>query len=188
MDEYVKKYLNILQKSEKLCSKDSICKRTISSFTPEPASILEKLTPRNKKLLTTTEEIYDEENFRFYNKIRSCNSSSPSSNKSPYPTLSSPAQTPSPFKTKISHDTTPSIQYNSKEFYLPNLKRIQKKSKIYKKEAEKIEKNLKKHYKINSILSACENAGEDFAINSKRLKHSIARERLIAQQYTKEID
>ena len=182
MDVYSEKYSQLMKKDKNSRHTCNIFTKTISS-TVSPISFLEKLSPDRKSPLTTTEEIYNEERFKFYKKL----SIPYSPAKTVDETNKISSFTPSPQKSRLIRIITSPVTENNQEKPLPGLTKPIKRLCKFKIQDQSALNPHTRHKTINSILKACETTGDKIAFNSKKVKSFIEKERMIARQYTKEM-
>ena len=180
------KYMNRIKHSE-TPKKSHLKEYDFIPTTPEPTSFLEKLTPKKSKVVfTATEEIYDQEIDKFYNKAKKISSLSPVTNKSKLNLGSSPDMNVSAISNRLSRRTRPS-GFEDKEVEFPNLNTKTEGMLSINNKKIKVRGKGERCSKINSIIKVCDVLVDTSAISSAKLKNIIGRERVVARQFTKEM-
>jgi hypothetical protein len=194
MDVGIRKYSEICR--GKQTYEDKSYKRTISGMA-YPVSFLERLDKFNNPI-TVTEEIYKQEESRFYNEAINNSSYSPSSNRTSKQLSPVTSGTRSPYKPKPGQNrsregiSVPVLSF--KKEHLHTLQQINKSTLSPNNnplhlEPKKFSKLKEKNYnEISSILKACGDTKDLIAWRSKQLKTFINKERLIALKYQKELE
>ena len=183
MENYMMKYLTRIETQKK----SHLNEYDFLPRTPQPTSFLERLTPKKSKpVFTATEEIYDEEIYKFYNNAKKVSSLSPVAKKSKFDIRNSPDLNASIFSNRISRKTKPS-GFEAKEaefsYVTPKTENMLdiNNNKIRARE------NAERYSKINSIIKVCDVLVDTSAVSSTKLKNFIGRERVVAKQFTKEM-
>lgn len=153
-------------------SSNLICNKPISNE-HSPVSFLEKLTPIGDNSNSIVEEIFHEENSKFYNRFQDYLSSSPSRTPVKLETSYTESYTkPSHKKTSMLPKKLPQIKPN---FHTNT--------------------NLKSHslarrrnqYKVESILKECNETYRTFSEQSCKFNSLMTKERKIARNYSKDL-
>jgi hypothetical protein len=143
-----------------------------------PKSFLIKLSPNHQTGRTVTEEIFDEENFRFYQKVVSSRSNSPA--KTPQP-----SRNISPHKGSINESPWSirkakiALISSKKPQILPSLtSRKESLQDFIRRESE---------VKLEKIMKNCDETREQVVESSSRLSNLAKQECLMTKLYTQEM-
>lgn len=157
-----------------LIRSDNVLVYNFSSNSPSPPCFLENFSTMEKKGKSVVEEIFQEENERFYNRFLKTQTSSP--NKTPARLETSYTESPAKSKRKKSSFLPPKSQNPRSPYLFPNI--ALKRTLLTRR---------KNQDKLENFMLKCSEAHKTISENSSKFNNLIEKERKIARNYSKDL-
>lgn len=174
IDNEMSKFRAKFKFGKKFNKSSNVIQNKLASNDHSPVSFLDKLTPVEDNGNTIVEEIFHEEDSRFYNRFQNYLSSSPS--RTPVKLETSFTE----FYSKSSKKKTSALPKRLPQIN-PN---FQAKTQLKK---NSILTRRKNQYKVESILKECNDTYRTFSEQSCKFNSLMTKERKIARNYSKDL-